>query len=57
MKILQDNVPGKVLTDVNGIKMVFSAIDDKDNGLNGTEGMKYSVIGDGKFPSECLSQM
>jgi hypothetical protein len=41
-----DNVPGKVLTDVNGIKMVFSAIDDKDNGLNGTEGMKYSVIGD-----------
>jgi len=56
MKILQDNGPGKVLSDVNGNKMVFSAIDDKDRGLNGTAGMTYFVIGDGKFPSEYPSQ-
>ena len=45
------------MSDVNGKEMVFIAIDDKDNGLNGTEGMKYSVVGDGKFPSEYLSQL
>ena len=57
MKILQDNSPGNVLSDVNGKEMVFIAIDDKDNGHNGTEGMKYSVVGDGKFPSKYLSQL
>jgi hypothetical protein len=57
MTILQDNTPGNVLTDLNGNNMIFSAIDDQDNGLNGTAGMKYSVIGDGKFPSEYLSQL
>jgi len=56
MNILQENSPGNVLSDVNGKRMVFSAIDDKDKGLNGTAGMTYSVIGDGKFPSEYLSQ-
>jgi hypothetical protein len=55
MNILQGNTPGKVLTDNNGTKMIFSAVDPKDNGLNGTDGMIYSVLGDGKFPSEYLS--
>jgi hypothetical protein len=55
MKILQGNVPGSVLSDVNGNKMVFNAIDDDDEGINGTEGITYSVNGDGKFPSEYLS--
>jgi len=57
MKILQDNTPGNVLSDVNGVKMVFSAVDNKDKGRNGTEGMTYSVIGDGKFRSEYLLQL
>lgn len=58
MIILQDNnSPGNVLVDVTGKKMVFSAIDDKDRGLNGTLGMTYSVIGDGKFPSEYQLQL
>jgi len=41
-----DNTLGSVLSDVNGVKMVFSAVDSKDKGRNGTEGMAYSVIGD-----------
>lgn len=41
-----DNSPGNVLSDVNGVRMVFSAVDTIDKGLNGTEGMTYSVIGD-----------
>jgi hypothetical protein len=57
MKILQDNSQGNVLIDVNGNKMVFSAVDYKDNGLNGTEGMTYSVVGDGEFPAEYLLQL
>jgi hypothetical protein len=57
MKILQDNSPGNVLSDVNGVKMVFSAIDPYDKGLNGTEGMNYSVTGDGKFRFEYLLQL
>jgi hypothetical protein len=57
MNILQENIPGNVLSDVNGNKMFFSAIDDKDNGLNGTAGMKYSVTGDGKFLSQYLLQL
>jgi len=54
---LQGNTPGNVLSDVNGNRMIFSAIDDKDNGRNGTAGMRYSVTGDGKFPSEYLLQL
>jgi hypothetical protein len=51
---LQGNIPGKVLTDVNGRKLSFSAIDDKDNGRNGTDGMSYAITGDGKIRSEYL---
>jgi hypothetical protein len=59
MKILQDeaNKPGSVMFDVDGNEMVFIAIDDKDKGLNGTLGMKYFVMGDGKFTSEYISQL
>jgi hypothetical protein len=57
MKILQDNTQGNVLIDVNGKEMVFNATDDKDKGRNGTEGMTYSVIGDGEFPAEYLLQL
>jgi hypothetical protein len=57
MKIFQYNTPGKVLSDVQGNQMIFSAIDEKDNGLNGTKGMTYSVIGDGTFTSQYLSQL
>jgi hypothetical protein len=57
LKILQNNSPGKVLTDMNGKNVVFSAIDGKDNGLNGTAGMSYTITGDGKFRSEYLLQM
>jgi hypothetical protein len=57
MKILQDNSPGNALTDVNGVKMIFSAVDPLDKGPNGTEGMTYSVIGDGKFCSDYLLQL
>jgi hypothetical protein len=49
LRTLQENVVGTVLTDSNGRKMIFSAIDDNDNGLNGTDGISYSVMGDGKF--------
>lgn len=41
-----NNVPGNVLTDVNGNEMNFNAIDKEDCDLNGTAGMSYSVIGD-----------
>jgi hypothetical protein len=49
LKILQDNKVGTVVTDVNKRKMVFIAEDTKDNGYNGTEGMSYTVKGEGKF--------
>ena len=57
MKILQENEVGNVLVDVNNEPMNFIAVDNKDNGVNGTEGMDYIVTGDGKFPSEIPSQM
>jgi hypothetical protein len=57
MIILQGNSLNRVLIDVNGKEMIFSAIDDVDNGLNGTEGMTYAVLGDGKFTSQYLSQL
>ncbi|XP_021930459.1 protocadherin Fat 4-like isoform X2 [Zootermopsis nevadensis] len=40
------NIPDTALTDVNGRKIIFEAIDDLDNGLNGTIGMSYSLKGD-----------
>jgi hypothetical protein len=49
LKNLQGNKVGTVLTDVNKRKMVFVAKDSKDNGYNGTDGMSYTVIGEGKF--------
>jgi hypothetical protein len=57
MIILQGNKLGTVLTDVNGREMIISAIDEEDNGINGTQGMTYTVYGDGKFTSQYLSQL
>lgn len=52
LQTAQGNIPDTALTDVNGRKIIFEAIDDLDNGLNGTIGMSYSLKGDGKFESE-----
>jgi hypothetical protein len=57
LKILQGNKLNTGLTEVNGRKVVFSATDDKDKGLNGTDGMSYDITGDGKFQSEYLLQL
>jgi hypothetical protein len=46
---LQGNRLGTVLTDVNKRKVIFNAVDNKDNGYNGTDGIYYTVTGDGKF--------
>jgi hypothetical protein len=51
-KPLQGNIPNKALTDVNGKRIVFRASDESDQGLNGTEGITYSLTGDGKFQPE-----
>jgi hypothetical protein len=51
MKNLQGNEVDKVLTDVQGNQMIFKAVDDLDNGVNGTAGMRYTITGDGKFQS------
>jgi hypothetical protein len=34
---------------VNEKKMVFIAEDTKDDGYNGTDGISYTIIGEGKF--------
>lgn len=52
LKTFQENVQDEALTDVNGRQITFRATDDLDKGLNGTDGMSYSLIGDGKFQSE-----